>query len=385
MVDVFNVQIFFVVLRESLEAIVVVSVLLAFLKQGLGGATDDPVVYKRLRKQVWLGAILGLVLCLCIGCAFIAVFYTLKNDIWSASEDLWEGIFCLIATIMITFMGLAMLRINKMREKWRVKLAQALVKSKDGNKRFGIGHYTKKYAMFVLPFITVLREGLEAVVFVGGVGLNSPASSFPIPVITGLIAGILVGVVMYYSGANFSLQIFLIVSTCILYLISAGLFSRAVWGFEQYIYNNQTGGDAAEGGSGPGTYNIKLSVWHVNCCNPEIDSGWDVFNSLLGWQNSATYGSVISYNMYWLFIIVTVLLMGYEEKHGHLPFLKNVTLASLNPMYYIKGKNKNELTQAERDALFEKVRIQKLVEDENSAESITNKAEKSTDLGSNSM
>ncbi|KAJ8144775.1 hypothetical protein OY671_002155 [Metschnikowia pulcherrima] len=385
MVDVFNVQIFFVVLRESLEAIVVVSVLLAFLKQGLGGSTDDPIVYKRLRKQVWLGAILGLVLCLCIGCAFIAVFYTLKNDIWSASEDLWEGIFCLIATIMITFMGLAMLRINKMREKWRVKLAQALVKSKDGNKRFGIGHYTKKYAMFVLPFITVLREGLEAVVFVGGVGLNSPASSFPIPVITGLIAGILVGVVMYYSGANFSLQIFLIVSTCILYLISAGLFSRAVWGFEQYIYNNQTGGDAAENGSGPGTYNIKLSVWHVNCCNPEIDSGWDVFNSLLGWQNSATYGSVISYNMYWLFIIVTVLLMGYEEKHGHLPFLKNVTLASLNPMYYIKGKNKNELTQAERDALFEKVRIQKLVEEENSAESITNKAEKSTDLGSNSM
>lgn len=385
MVDVFNVQIFFVVLRESLEAIVVVSVLLAFLKQGLGGATDDPIVYKRLRKQVWLGAILGLVLCLCIGCAFIAVFYTLKNDIWSASEDLWEGIFCLIATIMITFMGLAMLRINKMRERWRVKLAQALVKSKDGNKRFGIGHYTKKYAMFVLPFITVLREGLEAVVFVGGVGLNSPASSFPIPVITGLIAGILVGVVMYYSGANFSLQIFLIVSTCILYLISAGLFSRAVWGFEQYIYNNQTGGDAAENGSGPGTYNIKLSVWHVNCCNPEIDSGWDVFNSLLGWQNSATYGSVISYNMYWLFIIVTVLLMGYEEKHGHLPFLKNVTLASLNPMYYIKGKNKNELTQAERDALFEKVRIQKLVEEENSAESITNKAEKLTDLGSNLM
>ncbi|KAM9911932.1 hypothetical protein OXX69_003048 [Metschnikowia pulcherrima] len=385
MVNVFNVQIFFVVLRESLEAIVVVSVLLAFLKQGLGGATDDPIVYKRLRKQVWLGAILGLVLCLCIGCAFIAVFYTLKNDIWSASEDLWEGIFCLIATIMITFMGLAMLRINKMREKWRVKLAQALVKSKDGNKRFGIGHYTKKYAMFVLPFITVLREGLEAVVFVGGVGLNSPASSFPIPVITGLIAGILVGVVMYYSGANFSLQVFLIVSTCILYLISAGLFSRAVWGFEQYIYNNQTGGDAAEGGSGPGTYNIKLSVWHVNCCNPEIDSGWDVFNSLLGWQNSATYGSVISYNMYWLFIIVTVLLMGYEEKHGHLPFLKNVTLASLNPMYYIKGKNKNELTQAERDALFEKVRIQNLVEEENSAESITNKAEKSTDIGSNSM
>lgn len=383
MVDVFNVQIFFVVLREALEAIVVVSVLLAFLKQGLGGATDDPVVYKRLRKQVWLGAILGLVLCLCIGCAFIAVFYTLKNDVWSKSEDLWEGIFCLIATIMITLMGLAMLRINKMREKWRVKLAQALVKTPKGAKRLGIGHYTKKYAMFILPFITVLREGLEAVVFVGGVGLNSPASSFPLPVICGLIAGITVGVVMYYTGANFSLQIFLIISTCILYLISAGLFSRAVWGFEQFIYNNQTGGDAAENGSGPGTYNIKLSVWHVNCCNPELDKGWDIFNSLLGWQNSATYGSVISYNFYWLFIIVTVLLMGYEEKHGHLPFLKNITLRSLNPMYHIKGKKKNELTKAERDALFEKLKKQRLDDDELSGESITNKAEKTSELGSN--
>lgn len=58
MVDVFNVQIFFVVFRETLEAVVIVSVLLAFLKQGLGGSTDDPVVYKRLKRQVWVGAIL---------------------------------------------------------------------------------------------------------------------------------------------------------------------------------------------------------------------------------------------------------------------------------------------------------------------------------------
>lgn len=46
MVNVFNVQIFFIVFRECLEAVVVVSVLLAFLKQGIGKATDDPKVYK---------------------------------------------------------------------------------------------------------------------------------------------------------------------------------------------------------------------------------------------------------------------------------------------------------------------------------------------------
>ena len=84
----------------------------------------------------------------------------------------------------------------------------------------------------------------------------------------------------------------------------------------------KTGGDAAENGSGLGTYDISKSVWHVNCCNPLTDNGWDIFNAILGWQNSATYGSVISYNVYWIFIISVLLLMVYEEKHGHLPLTK---------------------------------------------------------------
>lgn len=83
MVNVFNVQIFFIVFRETLEAVIVVSVLLAFLKQGLGKSTDDPKVYKKLRRQIWLGAILGVIICLIIGCAFIGAFYGLGNDIWS--------------------------------------------------------------------------------------------------------------------------------------------------------------------------------------------------------------------------------------------------------------------------------------------------------------
>ncbi|EDK45448.1 plasma membrane iron permease [Lodderomyces elongisporus NRRL YB-4239] len=363
MVNVFNVQIFFIVFRESLEAVIVVSVLLAFLKQGLGSSTEDPKVYKKLKRQVWLGAILGVIICLIIGCAFIGAFYGLGNDIWSKSEDLWEGIFCIIATVLISLMGIPMLRINKMKEKWRVKLAQALVKQPDSKKdRFKIGQFTKRYALFILPFITCLREGLEAVVFVGGVGLNQPATSFPIPVIVGLIAGIAVGTLLYYFGSSLSMQIFLIISTGILYLIAAGLFSRGIWYFETYKYNQATGGDASENGSGPGTYDVAKSVWHVNCCNPETDNGWDIFNALLGWQNSATYGSVISYNIYWLAVIAVLMLMLFEEKHGHLPFLKGVTLRSLNPMYHIKNKKKHELSEEEKSKLFAQVRQQRFAE-----------------------
>lgn len=56
----------------------------------------------------------------------------------------------------------------------------------------------------------------------------------------------------------------LIASTCFLYLVGAGLFSKGVWHLEAYQWNMIVGGDAAELGSGPGSYDIRRSVWHVN-------------------------------------------------------------------------------------------------------------------------
>jgi len=104
-------------------------------------------------------------------------------------------------------------------------------------------------------------------------------------------------------------------------------------------WNKRIGGDASETGSGPGSYNIHKSVWHVNvsnvlslgdnaehdqCCNPQINGGggWGIYNALVGWQNSATYGSVISYNAYWIAVIAAFLAMRYNEKKGHWPLLR---------------------------------------------------------------
>ncbi len=353
---VFNVAVFFVVFRECLEAVIVISVLLSFLKQSIG--TNDLALYKKLRKQVWIGSFLGVFICLVIGGGFIGAYYSLQNDIFGKSEDIWEGVFCLIATVMISFMGIAMLRINKMQAKWRVKIAKSLVEVPERKRdRFRVGYLAKRYAMFLLPFVTTLREGLEAVVFVAGAGLSTKgakATSYPLPVVVGLIAGGLVGVLLYYGVSYSSLQVFLVISTCILYLIAAGLFSRGVWFFETNTFNKKSGGDASESGSGNGSYDVTKAVYHVNCCNPERDNGWDIFNSLLGWQNTGYIGSVLAYNLYWLVLIVVVLLMLFEEKTGHLPFCKNLKLRHLNPMYWIKNKKKNELTDAERDELFRK-------------------------------
>jgi len=51
-VNVFAVPVFFVVFRETLGTVVIVSVLLAFLKQTLDGPHRDVAVYKKLVRQV---------------------------------------------------------------------------------------------------------------------------------------------------------------------------------------------------------------------------------------------------------------------------------------------------------------------------------------------
>lgn len=87
-----------------------------------------------------------------------------------------------------------------MQEKWRVKLAAAMEEGpvKTHSTRTGkLKFYAEKYAMFVLPFITVLREGIEAIVFVAGVSFSVTAKSVPLPVVIGLIVGGIVGYILY--------------------------------------------------------------------------------------------------------------------------------------------------------------------------------------------
>lgn len=214
--DVFSVPVFLVVFRETLETVIIVSVLLAFLKQTLDGPKRNDQVYKTLRRQVrtgfsirlwlvrltlflqvWVGVGAGFFICMVVAGALIGVFYTVRSNSWQTNENYYEGAFCLVATVIITVMGAALLRVGKMQEKWRVKLAKAIESPiKTGSKGW-IGHLLEKYAMFFLPFITVLREGIEAVVFVAGVSFSAPAYAVPLPVVIGLLAGGFVGWLLY--------------------------------------------------------------------------------------------------------------------------------------------------------------------------------------------
>lgn len=55
--------------------------------------------------------------------------------------------------------------------------------------------------------------------------------------------------------------------------------------------SHSIGGDKESTGDGPGTFDVRGNVWHLECCNPQdnIDgNGWLIFGALTGWTNNAT-------------------------------------------------------------------------------------------------
>ncbi|KAI8922446.1 iron permease FTR1 family-domain-containing protein [Powellomyces hirtus] len=349
----FSIPAFFVLFRETLEAAIIISVLLTFCKQMFA---NDPVMYRRLRKQVWLGTALGLAIVIIVAAVIIGVFYALSENIWEKHEMVWEGALAIIATFIITIVGVVMLKSSRVehQEKWRLKLMKEMdarrrpVADKDSEaatsssaetlpkdsatatatapaaaKRTFLQRFaprvaemasSEKYALFFVPFITILREGIEAVVFMGGIGLAEETKSLPIAAITGILVGALLGVALYVGGSRIKLKYFFIASTALLFIIAAGLFARGIrsleadrW-FKSLLYPSGSGDDGAAI-----PVNIRdQALWYLTCCDPR-DKGWSIFQALAGWSNIGTKASVSGYCMYWVAVIVWLVSIKFVE------------------------------------------------------------------------
>lgn len=295
-------------------------------------------VKRFLILQIWIGGLCGLLCCSIVGAMIIFAFYHYGKDLWSQTEHYWEGTFSIVASIVISIMGMGILRVHKMRSKWISKFSNIIegsdyidraIELRESTTSYtSIRHWFKvkceKYSMFFLPFVTTLREGMEAIVFVGGIGVNENTTFYSIfnSFVAAIALGSVIGVLLYRLGNTLPLTYFLIGSTVFLYLVAARLLSKGVWQFELQQFINKCGGlDVSETGHGPGSYDIKTSVWHVNCCNGELQNDgvfWMIFTAVFGWTNSATYGSIISYNLYWIVVISMVAHSMYVKKHGAL-------------------------------------------------------------------
>ncbi|KAL4400560.1 ferrous iron transmembrane transporter [Malassezia pachydermatis] len=364
---VFAPTIFFIAFREALEAALVIGILTGMLERVVGKnkhTMDDASkkLIRKLRIYIIAGALTGLGIAFIIGAIFLAIFYTQTTDLYGRSEELWEGIFNLIAVVLITPMSLVILHADKSRAKWKKKLARAfngmdtVRKEALHNDEAGLIQSTAKSekermetpetmsflqkvhmwtrvvrkplegdakgptAIFVIPLVTTLREGLEGVVFIGGVSLGLPASSIPLPAIVGIFCGLLVGFIIFKARSISKIKPFLVFCTCALLIIAAGMFSRCVYYFQFYKYVQKVGDAAAESGSGPGSYNALDYVWHLDCCNPEDKtnnggSGWSILNSLVGWNNTATISTILSYILYWIAIAIYLCYYIIKERN----------------------------------------------------------------------
>ena len=239
----------------------------------------------KLRKAVFFGALTGLLIAFAIGAAFLAVFYTQVNNLYGKAEELWEGIFNLVAVCLIVPMSIAILKSERAKDKWKRKLGKAFegrfankdapvaeITAQESSEKKGsdssnvspvaeLAHSSGETAedttsrgapktglfarifrrgsiwrskptwiVFSIPLVTTLREGLEGVVFIGGVSLGLPATSIPLPAILGLAVGFGIGVLVWRGGMFVGkIRFFILFATCALLIIAAGMFSRSVF------------------------------------------------------------------------------------------------------------------------------------------------------------
>ncbi|ORY38846.1 hypothetical protein BCR33DRAFT_720514 [Rhizoclosmatium globosum] len=195
-------------------------------------------------------------------------------------------------------------------------------------------------AFFWVPFLTVIREGLEGMLFLGGTAISEDPGHIPLAVIAALICGVILGYAIYRAGNTMKLHTFFIVATIVIFYLSAGLFAKSVWSYEKNTWNVQTGtvdGDSSQ------YYDIRKSVWHLTCCNPDDASqgGWQLFNALFGWSSSPTVGSITAYIVYWLAISCTMVAMKLMDRRRRQLGLEKVGFKRMIKNWFASVLRKN--------------------------------------------
>ncbi|GBF96952.1 plasma membrane iron permease [Raphidocelis subcapitata] len=295
--DYFSIVAFFIFLRETLEASVIIAVLLQVMNRTL----------PRLKRQVWWGAGAGIVISIIFGGIFAGVYYAAKTMLFKGTaKAIFQGVISYIAVFLITYLAFAMLRFANIEEKYARKLEVA-AKNAAANASNPVHNRTQGYSVAILAFTAVLREGIESVIFLAGVGSNTGVASIPLAALAGLAVGLAVGLAIYYSGrAIKDLKAFFVVSTFILFSIAAGQVSLGT----QML--------SLAGAFGPYAVWQDDLAWHYrpvadlsHCCSDEFNAPNKFFSlahAVVGYQAKPTPIILILYCLYWAIVIGVVIL-----------------------------------------------------------------------------
>jgi high-affinity iron transporter len=184
---------FIITLREGVEAALIVGITLAYLAK---------INRPELKKSVYAALISAFV-------GSIAVAVLLSRTRWN--QDIFEGWVMLAAAFFVVTMIIFMARTGR-KLKGAIEGKVGLLAGE--NARFGL---------FSFVFLMVLREGVETVLILGAVSLNSTELLSFLGTLLGVTVAILFGVMFVKGTVRVNLQKFFRVTTVILYFVAAQL------------------------------------------------------------------------------------------------------------------------------------------------------------------
>ena len=196
---------FLIMLREGIEAALIVGIVAGFLKQS---------GHSRLMPKVWLGVTLAALMCLGVGYGI----HSATGEIPQKEQEFVVGVIGLVAVAMLTYMILWMKKAARsMKQQLQDSVQTAL------NRGNGQG-----WALVGMAFLAVAREGLESVFFLLAVFQQSPTWSMPVGAVLGLLAAVVIGALIYQGGMRLNLAKFFRWTGAFLIVVAAGLVAGSL-------------------------------------------------------------------------------------------------------------------------------------------------------------
>jgi len=201
-------QVLFIVWRESVEALLVVGILYAWLKNGDADA-------RRGIPYLWAGVAAGLLAAVALGAALVGFTEELSGD----AQDYFQSGMVLVACVLIVQMVLWMKHHGRSMKR---DMEASLERSKQNANWWGVT---------LLVALAIAREGSETVIFLYGLGFGQSGHVDPmqyLAVAIGLALAFLTFYLLQLGGKIFSWRLFFRVTEIMLLFLAAGLFETGV-------------------------------------------------------------------------------------------------------------------------------------------------------------
>ena len=200
---------FLITSRETLEASLVVGIVLSYLVK----TNND-----KYKKSVYYGVGFGILASILI--AFLFSF--IAGGFSGKSEQIFEGITMLIGAFLLTSMILWMMKQRHIAREIEQKVQDHMSKPLPAFSYMGI---------FLIIFIAIVREGVETVIFLNAINFANGINLFG--GLFGIIVAILVGYLFFMSTKKINLKKLFGVSSILLILFAAGLVAHGVHELEE--------------------------------------------------------------------------------------------------------------------------------------------------------